>query len=73
MEKLKNKYVQWIGAIIFALSGAVLSLQLILDTSYTTEKIIITTLVSFICCILIWRRTNKEIFGNRDGRRIIII
>ena len=42
MEKLKNKYVQWIGAIIFALSGAVLSLQLILDTSYTTEKIIIT-------------------------------
>ena len=60
VEKFKNNILYLIGAMMFAISGATLSIQLILNNQYNTLNMSIVGIVSFICCIWIWKKTLKE-------------
>lgn len=60
MKKLKDNIFYIIGGIIFTLSSAILSFQLIIADYYSNWNIIITLLISMIVASIFWKNTIKE-------------
>lgn len=60
MKKINNNIFYFILGIIFALSSAMLSFQLIIDDYYLTINIIFTATVSFLCAIWFWIKTARK-------------
>ncbi len=71
MEKLKKIGIITLG-IIFALSSAMLSFQLIV-VNYTNLTILITTIVSFVCAAWFYKKTIKENYINIKNNIIFTI
>lgn len=60
MKKIKNNILLIIGGIIFAISSALLSFQLIRVDYYTPKIIIFTVIISFTSAIWFYQKTVKE-------------
>ncbi len=57
---MKQKIYSIIGGIIFAISSAILSFQLIVKEYYTLENVIFTIITSLFCAVWVYKNTYKE-------------
>lgn len=62
MKKVQENMIGIILGIIFAVSSAILSIQLIVINYYTMQNIIFTAIISFLCAIYFWFKKKEEIY-----------